>query len=147
MKKALFSFGIITIIFSGCAKMHNSNEVSLNNVNRVYTYKNGVVIKTKEVVIKDDGSGNMIGAVTGVVLGSLVGKGKGSALAALIGGLTGFYAGSKLGKANGKELYIKLDNRRKIVAIVKGVDINVGDRVKIIMDGNKIVRIEKLTFK
>ena len=144
MKKLLFLFGIIAIIFSGCAKMHNSNEVSLSDVNRIYTYKNGVVIKTKEVVIKDDGSGTMIGAVTGTVLGSLVGEGKGNVLATLIGGLTGFYVGNKLGIANGKELYIRLDDGEEIVTIVKGVDVNVGDRVRVVIDGNRIVRVEKL---
>jgi len=143
MKKVLLAVGIIAIIFSGCTKMYNSNEVSLSDVNRVYTYKSGVVTKVRGVVIRDDGSGTMIGAVTGTVLGSLVGKGKGNVLATLAGGLTGFYVGNELGKANGKELYIQLDDGREIVTIVKGVDINVGDRVRVVMDGNRIIRVER----
>ena len=143
MKKILLSLGIIAIIFSGCTKMYNSNEVSLSNVNKIYTYKKGIVTKVRGVVIRDDGSGGMIGVVTGTVLGSLVGKGKGNILATLAGGLTGFYAGNKLGKANGEELYIQLNDGREIVTIVKGVDINVGDRVRVVMDGNRIIRIER----
>lgn len=144
MKKVLLLVGIIAIIFSGCTKMYNSNEVSLSNVNKIYTYKSGVVTKVKGVVIKDDGSGSMIGAVTGVVLGSLIGEGKGNALATLAGGLSGFYVGKELGKANGKELYVKLDDGREVVIIVKGVDINVGDRVRVVMDGNKkVIRVDR----
>ena len=144
MKKILLSLGIIAIIFSGCTKMYNSNEVSLNDVNRIYTYKSGVVTKVRGVVIKDDGSGTAIGVVAGTVLGSLVGKGKGNALATLIGGLTGFYIGNKAGKANGKELFIRLDDGEEIVTIVKGVNINVGDRVRVVIDGNRVIRVEKL---
>ena len=143
MKKLLFSFGIVAIIFSGCAKMYNSNEVSLRDVNKIYTYKSGVVTEVREVVIKDDGSGTMIGAVAGVVLGGLVGKGKGNVLATLVGGLTGVYAGNELSKANGKELYIELNDGSEIVVIVKGVDIYVGDRVRVVMDGNKIIRVSR----
>lgn len=143
MKKVLLLVGIIAIIFSGCTKMYNSNEVSLSNLNKIYTYKNGVVTKVRGVVIRDDGSGTMIGAATGVVLGSLIGEGKGNALATLAGGLSGFYVGKELGKANGKELYIKLDDGREVVIIVKGVDINVGDRVRVVMDGNKIIRVDR----
>ena len=143
MRKFLLSIGIIGIIFSGCTKMYNSNEVSLHDVNRIYNYKSGVVTKVRGVVIRDDGSGAMIGAITGTVLGSLVGKGKGNVLATLAGGVSGFYVGNELGKANGKELYIKLDDGKTVVTIVKGVDINVGDRVRVIMDGNRIIRVEK----
>ena len=143
MKKILFSIGIITLMFSGCAKMYNSNEVSLNDVNRIYTYKRGIVTKVRGVVIKDDGSGTMIGAVTGAVLGSLIGKGKGNLLATLVGGATGFYVGNELGKANAKELYIKLNDGGEIVTIVKGVDINVGDRVRVVMDRNRVIRVER----
>ena len=143
MKKILFSLGIVGIIFSGCTKMYNSNEVSLSDLNRVYTYKSGIVTKVRGVVIRDDGSGSMIGVVAGTVLGSFLGKGKGNTLATLAGGLTGVYAGNELGKANGKELYIHLDDGREIVTIVKGVEINVGDKVRVIMDGNRIIRVEK----
>ena len=143
MKKVLLSMGVIAIIFSGCAKMYNSNEVSLSDVNRIYTYKSGIVTRIKGVVIKDDGSGAIIGAVTGTVLGSLVGKGKGNLLATLAGGATGMYVGSELGKANAKELYIQLDDGEEIVVIVKGIDINVGDRVRVVKDGNRVIRVEK----
>jgi len=48
-------------------------------------------------------------------LGSMVGEGRGSALATLAGGLGGAYVGSQAAKANASELSVKLDDGRNIV--------------------------------
>ena len=144
MKKFIISLGLGAILFTGCTQMYNSNEVALNDVNVMYTYKTGVVTDVKKVIIKDDGSGVMTGAITGTVLGSLFGNGKGNVLTTLLGGLGGAYAGYELDKANGEELYIKLDDGRNIVAIVKGVNIQKGERVRVVVEGNRIIRVEKI---
>jgi outer membrane lipoprotein SlyB len=143
MKKILIGFFVL-LLFSGCTKMYNSNEVSLNELNTVLTYKTGVVEDVRKVVVKDDGSGLFVGAYTGTVLGSMFGRGKGNILSTLIGGLTGAFVGYEADKANAEELFIKLDNGRSVVVIVKGVDIQKGDRVRVIMNGNKVIRVEKL---
>ncbi len=149
MVKKIISFGLIisvfSILYTGCAKMYSSEEVSLYDVNAVYTYVDGTVVDVKLVKIRDDGSGAFTGAAIGTVLGSLFGDDRVSALTALIGGLTGAYVGSELGKANAEELYIKLDDGRTVVTVVKGLKIKKGDRVRLILDGNRIVRVEKLT--
>ncbi|NPA11439.1 MAG: glycine zipper 2TM domain-containing protein [Epsilonproteobacteria bacterium] len=132
------------LLFSGCTQMYNSNEVNLYDVNAVLSYEEGVVEDVRKVVIKDDGSGTLVGAYSGMVLGSMIGKGRGNVLSTLIGGLTGAFVGYESDKANGEELFIRLDDGRKIVVIVKGVDILRGDRVRIIKRGNRIVRVEKL---
>jgi len=144
MKKILASLAVCGIIFSGCTQMYNSNEVALNDVNVMYSYKTGVVQSVKRVIIKDDGSGMVTGAITGTVLGSLFGRGKGNTLTTLLGGLAGGYAGYQADKANGEELYIKLDDGRNIVAIVKGININPGDKVRVVIDGNRIIRVERI---
>ncbi|GAB6074497.1 outer membrane lipoprotein [Nautilia lithotrophica] len=144
MKKILFSLSVCAFLFTGCTQMYNSNEVALSDVNVMYSYKTGVVKSVKKVIIKDDGSGVVTGAVTGTVLGSLFGGGKGNVLTTLLGGLAGAYAGYQIDKANGEELYIKLDDGRDIVAIVKGVDIKAGDRVRVVVDGNRIIRVERI---
>jgi len=141
--KLLAILSAFLFILSGCTQMYNSNEVSLANTNEILTYKTGVVEDVKYVTLKDDGSGTMIGAMTGVVLGSLFGKGKGNVLSTLLGGLGGAYVGTELDKANGEELFIRLDDGRNIVIIAKGVNIKRGDRVRIIMNGSEVVRVEK----
>jgi len=144
MKRILFSLSVCAFIFTGCTQMYNSNEASLRDVNRIYTYETGTVQSVRNVIIKDDGSGMMVGAVTGAVLGSLFGRGKGNTVTTLLGGLGGAYAGSQLDKANGKELHIKLDDGRNIVVIVKGVNVQSGERVRIVMDGDRIIRVERI---
>jgi outer membrane lipoprotein SlyB len=145
MKKILAgSFVAGMLLFTGCTRMYNSNEVSLNEMNTVLTYETGVVQDVKNVVIKDDGSGVFVGAYTGTVLGSMFGNGKGNILSTLIGGLTGAFVGYEADKANAQELFIKLDNGKNIVVIAKGVNIKKGDRIRLIMDGSKIVRVEKI---
>jgi outer membrane lipoprotein SlyB len=145
MRKVLFAFIIGTLfVFTGCTQMYNSNEVALSDVNTELSFETGVVTDTKNVVIKDNGSGALIGGYAGTVLGSLMGNGKGNILSTLIGGLTGAFVGYEADKANAQELFIKLDNGRNIVAVVKGVDIKPGDRVRIIKRGSKIVRVERI---
>lgn len=145
MKRILTACAFMSaLMFSGCTQMYNSNEVSLNDLNTVYTYKTGIVEDVKKVVIRDDGSGTVTGAMAGSVLGGLFGKGRGNVLTTLLGGLTGAYVGYESDKANGEELFIKLDDGKNIVTIVKGVNIQKGDRVRIVMNGYRIVRVEKL---
>ena len=144
MKKFFFGLMFIVIFFSGCSRLYNSNEVNLYDTNRILTYENGVVEDVKRVVIKDVGSGTFIGAYSGTVIGSMFGRGKGNILSTLIGGLTGAFVGYESDKANAEELFIKLNNGKNIVVIVKGVDIIRGDRVRIIKDGYRVIRVEKI---
>jgi outer membrane lipoprotein SlyB len=143
MKKLVFFLSFL-ILFSGCTQMYNSNEVSLTDVNTELSYQTGVVEDVKHVVIKDDGSGVFVGAYTGTVLGSMFGRGKGNILSTLLGGLAGAFVGYEADKANAEELFVRLDDGRKVVVVVKGVDIHRGDKIRLIKRGSKIVRVEKI---
>jgi len=142
MKKALVL--AVALVFSGCTKLYNSNEVSLSETNKILSYETGIVTSVRNVVIKDDGSGAVTGALAGSVIGSLFGNGKGNILSTLLGTLSGAYVGYESDKANAQELFIKLDDGRNVVAIVKGVKIAPGDKVRLILDGGRIVRVEKI---
>jgi outer membrane lipoprotein SlyB len=141
MKKIIFA-ALALFLFSGCTKMYNSNKVDVYNTNRIYTYEKGIVTDVRYVTIRDDGSGTMLGALVGTVLGSMFGRGKGNALTTLVGGLSGAYVGNNIDKANGEELYIHLNDGRDIVTIVKGVNFKRGDAVRIIFNGDRILRVE-----
>ncbi|GAX87053.1 outer membrane lipoprotein SlyB [Lebetimonas natsushimae] len=141
MKKIIFAI-LALFLFSGCTQMYNSNEVDLYQTNGIYTYEKGKITDVRYVRIRDDGSGTMIGALVGTVLGSMFGNGKGNVLTTLAGGLTGAYVGNQVDKANGEELYIHLDDGRDIVTIVKGVNFGIGEMVRVVFNGNKILRVE-----
>ncbi len=145
LKILLTSCMVGSVLFlGGCTRMYNSNEVSLANTNQVLSYEKGIVTDVRMVVIKDNGSGTMIGVIAGTVLGSLLGNGKGNVLTTLGGGLAGAYVGTELDKANAEELFIKLDSGKNIVVVAKGVDIRKGDRVRIVLDGSRVVRVERI---
>lgn len=148
MKKSILMAGALIAamvpLFSGCAT-NKGPEYDANSYRQIKRYVVGTVIAERPVVVKDDGKGTFIGALVGTVLGSMTGGGRGSTLMALGGGLGGAYAGSEIGKANAEELTIELDNYEVVIIVVKGDNTyEVGDRIKIIKDGNRVASVERL---
>ena len=143
MKSTWHILLVLALFGSGCAT-NEGPEYSGNDYDQIKRFDIGKVIEARPVVISDNGTGKFLGAIIGVVLGSTVGKGSGTTLAMLGGGLAGGYAGSEIGKANATELTVVLDNGGNIVVVVKGKHIVVGDRVKIIKDGNRASEVSKI---
>ena len=135
---------ILIPMMNGCAAKDRP-EYEGSSYDQIKHIQIGTVISERPVVVKDDGKGTFIGAITGVVLGSFIGGGRASTLGALGGGLAGAYAGSEVGKANAEELTVELTTGEVVVIVVKGEDTyKIGDRVKIIKDANKVANVEKL---
>ena len=141
MKKILVSVLVGSLFLSGCAT-RGVNEVDPNAVNYELSYQVGTVESIRPVVIKDNGTGTFVGAITGAVLGSLVGRGRGNTLATLAGGLGGAYAGNQVGKANALELSVLLDNGRRIVVIAKGKDFYKGERIRVVKHAGRVYSVE-----
>jgi len=137
----IVSVTVLSLLLTACAT-NRGPVYDGNSYRTIKTYNTGTVLSEKPVVISDDGSGHFFGALIGAVLGSTMGAGNGKTLATLGGGIAGYYAGSEIGKANGDELTIELDDGEHIVVVVKGKNFRVGDRVKIIKDGNKVTQVD-----
>jgi outer membrane lipoprotein SlyB len=131
----------VLLMLTGCAKQ-GVQEVDPNATHYMMHYEMGQVISIRPVVIKDDGTGTFIGAITGIVLGSMVGRGNGTTLATLLGGLGGAYAGNQLGKANAQELTVNLQSGDTVVVIVKGEKFKGGEQVRIVQKNSKVVSVE-----
>jgi len=132
----------MTIIFAGCAQ-RGVQEVDASSTKYVLHYETGTIESIRPVVIKDNGTGTFIGGLVGMVLGSTIGKGNGSTLAALGGGLGGAYVGNQIGKANSQELTVRLDDRnRSVVVIVKGKSHYIGEHIRIVKRNGKISSVE-----
>ena len=143
MKKFLniLVYGVI-LLFSGCARQ-GLQEVSPSATTKVLHYESGLIVSIKPVAIKDNGTGTFIGGLVGAVLGSTVGRGRGSTLASLAGGLGGAYVGNEIGKANAQELTVQLDDSAEnIVVIAKGTKFHTGEHVRIVKNANRVVSVE-----
>jgi outer membrane lipoprotein SlyB len=144
MRKILFAISFMALfMLSGCATSEGP-EYDGASYQEIKTYEIGTVEGVRHVVISDNGTGTFVGALVGGVLGSTVGEGRGSVLASLAGGLGGAYVGSQVNKANAQELSVKLDNGQDIIVVAKGKHFSVGDRVKIIKEGNRVDQVYKL---
>jgi len=140
LKSTLTSVTLAVFLLSGCAT-NNGPEYNGSNYSQIKHFQIGTIISEKPVVITDSGAGKFLGAIIGAVLGSTIGQGNGSTLAALGGGIAGSYAGSEIAKANADELTVELDNGEQIIVVVKGKNYEIGDRIKIVKDGNNASQV------
>ncbi len=132
----------VLLIFAGCAQP-GVQEVGANSTRYVLRYETGVITSIKPVAIKDNGTGTFLGGLIGAVLGSTIGRGRGSVLASLGGGLVGAYAGSEVGKANAQELTVELDDTgESVVVITKGLKHHVGEHIRIVKKNGRVSSVE-----
>jgi len=142
--KFLYATILSAFLLGGCAT-NTGPEYDGNSYKQIKRFEMGTVVAQRPVVISDNGTGTFLGAIIGTVLGSTVGSGHGTSLAMLGGGLAGGYAGGEVGKANGEELSVELDSGEMVIVVVKGQElIDLGDRVRIIKDGNKVAQVDKI---
>ncbi len=140
--KKIFTLLLVSLFFVGCA----NRGYTLDNANRIYTTKFGRVIAVQNVTIKAGSSGSAIGGIIGLIVGSQIGEGKGNVAATLGGGLLGSLLGAQV-DTPGQQLDIELDNGQTITTVIKTDSKHLfrpGDRVRLVLDGNKIVRIDLL---
>ncbi len=134
---------VFILIFAGCANQ-GVQEVSSNATSQILRYESGLIVSIKPVAIKDNGTGTFIGSLIGAVVGSTVGRGRGSVLASLAGGIGGAYVGNQVAKANAQELTVQLDNSGEdVVVVTKGIKHYVGEHVRIVKNGNRVVSVER----
>lgn len=131
----------IIMMLGGCAQS-GVPVVDADASRYEMTSQSGVITDVRAVVVKDEGSGGLIGAIVGGVLGSTMGGGKGSVLTTLGGGLIGAYAGNEIGKSNAQELSVTFDVGQDVVVVSKGTQFTVGQRVKIVKRNGRIYNVE-----
>ncbi len=149
MKKMWMAIALLFILsFSGCA----SKGYTQADIGEVLIPYEGVVVSARVVEVQDSGAGAILGGIIGAVVGHQVGGGSGRDVATVAGAITGAVIGDKLAHANAQELIIKLDNGRKIATVVR-IDpkrpfwFRRGDRVRLYLRGDRIVRIEPLFLR
>ena len=136
-------FLALTLVFTGCM---NNNDVSYDyeDYKKIKQVMVGTIINAREVNIKDDGKGSILGAIGGGVLGSTVGKGNGSTIAALGGAALGGFIGNSINKTKAQELTVRLENGGTIVVLSKETKLQNGDRIRIVKVGDEVSSVYKL---
>lgn len=143
MNKLILSFSLIlAFIFTGCAN-NNTITYDAQNHNKINQVLVGKIIHIRNVAVKDDGAGTLIGGVIGGVLGSTIGSGNGSTLASLGGAIAGGVVGNEVGKENAQELTVQLENGETIVVLSKGTNLQNQDRVRIVKSGDTVSSVYK----
>ncbi|HLD23625.1 MAG TPA: glycine zipper 2TM domain-containing protein [Sulfuricurvum sp.] len=129
------------VMLGGCAQS-GVPIVDSDASKYILTAQSGVITDVKAVVVKGSGGGAAIGGISGAVIGSTMGGGRGSVLTMLGGGLVGLYAGSEIEKSNAQELSVTLDDKQEVIVISKGTEFRVGQRVKIVKRNGQIYNVE-----
>jgi len=144
MNKFLLSLPLILLfIFIGCASS-GTPTYSGKNYSQIKEILVGDIIEVRAVAIEGEGIGTVLGAVIGGVVGSTIGKGRGNTLSTLGGAVGGGVAGNELNKKAAQELVVTLDSGKDIVVISKGTNFFVGERVRIIKDGNDVASVKRV---
>lgn len=140
----LIAIAVVTsmmLILGGCAQS-GVPVLEADASKYVLTAESGLITDVRAVVLKDSGGGGALGGISGAVIGSTMGGGRGSVLTMLAGGLVGLYAGNEIGKSDAQELSVSLDTKQEIIVVSKGTDFTVGQRVKIIKRNGQIYNVE-----
>ncbi len=144
MKKFITLISLVLMfIFVGCAN-DGALRYDGRDYNQIKQVLIGDIIEIRNVVVKGNESGTVLGAVLGGVLGTTMGGGDGKTLAAVGGAVAGGVLGKQLSESAAQELTLSLVDGRMIVVISKGTALNVGDRVRVIKDGNKVASVKRV---
>ncbi|NQY94233.1 MAG: glycine zipper 2TM domain-containing protein [Campylobacteraceae bacterium] len=144
MKKFLTIISLVVMfIFVGCVNSGNPSY-SGKNYSQIKEILVGDIIEVRNVSIEGEGLGTVLGAVIGGVIGSTMGGGRGSTLTTLGGAVAGGFAGNQLGKTAAQELVVTLDSGKDIVVISKGTNFSVGERIRIIKNGNEVASVKRV---
>lgn len=116
---------------TSCARQISSNVYSAHHVGESSRTYSGVIVSAREVTVEDeeylgDNTAGIIGGgVGGALLGSMVGKGKGSTVATIagagLGAVGGAFAEKALKSQQAMEYVVALDNGESRT-VVQGVE-------------------------
>jgi len=142
---------LLSVFFLSCNNMVDG--VNKSDTQRINTVKYGTLVAAEPVKIKGEDDG--LGAVTGGLLGAVIGCGEGifddkcrdtvAVVGAIGGAILGNAVASRLGDHNGFQYVIDVDNSEDDISIVQSGDeqIPIGSRVTVSIGANTRVIISE----
>lgn len=144
--KKLGLFLLLSFIFVGCASTDNAYTESM--IGKPLHIKSGVIISIQDIQIKSSGENRAIGAMSGAMVGSVVGGGSAHILAIPVGMILGSIIAGDLSRTNAKRIVVRLHNGEVIATALKSTKkinaFHVGDSVNIFYAGNNIYTIDPM---
>ncbi len=142
---------LLSVFFLSCNNMIDG--VNKSDTQRINTVKYGTLVAAEPVKIKGEDDG--LGAITGGLLGAVIGCGEGifddecrdtvAVVGAIGGAILGNAVSSRLGDHNGFQYVIDVDNSEDDISIVQSGDeqIPIGSRVTVSIGANTRVIISE----
>ncbi len=142
---------LLSVFFISCNNMVDG--VNKSDTQRINTVKYGTLVAAEPVKIKGEDDG--LGAITGGLLGAVIGCGEGifddecrdtvAVVGAIGGAILGNAVSSRLGDHNGFQYVIDVDNSEDDISIVQSGDeqIPIGSRVTVSIGANTRVIISE----
>lgn len=141
------TFVSAALLTSGCAPKLGGSDYQASAVGEISQTELGTITSKRVVRINaadptKPGVGAVVGGLTGAVGGSMIGRGRGSTIAALLGGLAGGFGGHALEQSatsqEGFEYQVRLSDGSSI-SITQGAEPNlaVGQSVKVIVSKSR----------
>ncbi len=152
MKKVLImTLSAASIMLSACTPKLGGDDYSTSGAGEISQTFKGTIIAMRPVAINNNpngslGAGAVIGGLSGALLGSTIGGGKGRLVTGVLGGLAGGGAGqlieNKMGEQQGTEYQVQLD-RGDVITLTQGEEpkMAVGQRVLVIQSGKDRSRV------
>lgn len=153
MKNLVLATSLITtsLLISGCAPKLGGHDYNVKGVGEVSKTLKGVIIGARSVMINAHnnsqmGAGAAIGGISGALLGSQIGGGRGQILTGVLGGLLGGGAGhlaeGHLQNQEGMEYQVQLHNG-EVITLSQGAEpkMSVGQRILVIESNRDRSRI------
>jgi outer membrane lipoprotein SlyB len=152
MKKILIvaTLSATSLMLSACAPKLGGSDYSTRGVGEISQTFKGTIVSARPVMLNSSdeklGAGAAIGGISGGLLGSTIGGGKGRLVTGVLGGLAGGAAGhlleGKMSEQQGMEYQVQLD-RGDVITLAQGEDpkMSVGQRVLVIQSGKDRSRV------
>jgi len=135
---------------AGCATNDSPRGYRASEERTVQNVSYGTVQGVRTVQVDKDSApvGTIAGAAVGGILGSQVGHGSGSGVAAVLGAVGGGLAGNaiehKVSQHDAQEITVRLDNGSTIAVVQDGpAELRPGDRVQV-LSGSGSARVERI---
>jgi outer membrane lipoprotein SlyB len=145
------SLAVATVLLSGCSSNLGGGDYATKGVGEISQTLKGTIVSARPVTLNSSdksqfGAGAAIGGLSGGLLGSTIGGGKGRLVTGVLGGLAGAGAGhllqGKITEQEGMEYQVQLD-RGDTISLAQGAEpkMAVGQRVLVIQSNRDRSRI------